>query len=72
MTPTNRTELLQSLATEAGINITNTEGRNAVRSILVKLLTDQGLTTKAAYDFTWGEGSFDKLANNVYDQFNAA
>ena len=67
------TELLNTIATVTGTDITNAEGRNAVRSVLVKILVDdQGIELTKAFDMVWGDGAFEGMKGQVYDALRAA
>ena len=42
-----------------------------VIALTVKTLTDSGIELSKAYDIVFGDGSFEKLANDVWETINA-
>ena len=56
-----RSEILSAIAEATGADVSKTEDRNAVRSVLVKILVDEhGFEVPAAFDIAWGAGAFEK------------
>ena len=55
-----------------GINVgTDAASKNAVISLVIKTLVDAGFDAKTAFDAIVGAGSFDKLAEEVYEGLKA-
>ena len=63
----NAATLLNEIAT-----LLNTTDKNLVISVAIKFLTDQGLTVKQAFEGGFGEGSYKKMAGQIYDALKAA
>jgi hypothetical protein len=40
--------------------------------VAIKSLNEQGLTAKQAFEVIFGEGSYEKMAGQVYDALKAA
>ena len=50
-----------------GINVgTDTASKNAVISLVIKILVDAGFDAKTAFDAIVGAGSFEALAGDVH------
>lgn len=45
--------------------------KDFVLSLCIKTLTDAGVKVDKAFDFVLGDGRFDKLADDLYEQFTA-
>ena len=58
----NKHALLQQVA-----NIIGTEDKNIVISYILKTLVESGMPVNVAYDAIFGDGSYRKMAGNVYD-----
>jgi alpha/beta superfamily hydrolase len=63
----NAATLLNEIAT-----LLNTTDKNLVISVAIKSLTEQGLTVKQAFEVIFGEGSYEKMAGEIYDALKAA
>jgi hypothetical protein len=56
-----RSEILSAIAEASGADVSKTDDRNAVRSVLVKILVDEhGFDVPSAFDIAWGAGAFEK------------
>ena len=49
-----------------------TPTKEMVISLSLKTLVDAGYEFRTAFEMIMGEGSYEKLANSVYDQLRAA
>lgn len=62
-----QTELLNMIATEFNIS-----DKNTCISIAIKMIVDAGQTVDKAFDLLFGEGSYAKMASDIYDSIKAA
>lgn len=59
-------ELLNMIAAELAV-----EDKNVCISIAIKMLVDSGKTVKEAVEIICGEGSYEKMAEEIYNQLRA-
>jgi len=48
-----------------------TTDKNVAISAVIKTLVDAGMSVKEAFESTFGEGSYAKMAEEIYDSLNA-
>ena len=48
-----------------------TTDKNVVISAVIKTFVDAGMSVKDAFDSAFGEGSYNKMASEIYDSLNA-
>jgi hypothetical protein len=68
ITAQQRGEILNDIAEATGADVSKVEDRNAVRSVLVKILFEtHGIALPVAFDIAWGEGAFEKTKAQAVD-----
>jgi hypothetical protein len=70
-------EMLIDFANRKGINLaddfaTVQEFKDFVIALTFKLLTENGVSTAAAFDMIAGDGAYERSVENLWNHFNAA